>query len=313
LAIVAHALLKIAKRGLKTNFLRGMALVALALILFLNVPFPVIVIGAGLTGALLALGAPALVGVGNAPAEIARVSPEARRGAFVAAAWCLLAWWAPVALAAALLGPGHVLVDVGVFFSKLAVITFGGAYALLAYLAQAAVDMGWVSTREMIDGLGLAETTPGPTILVNQFVAFLAGMRDAGPLAPLVAASLAAIMATWVTFAPSFLWIFAGAPFVEVLRRDPRLAGALAGITAAVVGVIAFLAIWFALHVLFREVGEVHVGPVRLLSVAFGSLDPRAAVLSAIAFVVMFVFHRGVMTTVGVLALLGVAAKALFP
>lgn len=313
LAIVLHALLKIAKRGLRTTFLRGLALVALAAILFLDVPFPIIVIGAAAIGAGLAVAAPALVGVGGGGGETGRVDRAAARGAFIAAFWCLLAWWAPVALAAILLGSGHVLVDVGIFFSQLAIVTFGGAYALLAYLAQAAVDMNWVTTREMIDGLGLAETTPGPTILVNQFVAFLAGMRDAGTLAPLVAATLAALMATWVTFAPSFLWIFAGAPFVEALRRDPRLVGALSGITAAVVGVIAFLAIWFALHVLFREVGEVRFGPFRLLSVTLGSLDPRAALLSLIAFATMFAWHRGVMTTVGILAVLGVATKTVWP
>jgi chromate transporter len=311
LAIVVHALLKIAKRGLRSQALKLLALAAFLLLLLLDVPFPLIVLAAGAAGAVAAVAAPDWLGLGPQEAAAAPPAVSGRvQGALRAAGWCLLAWWAPVALAALLLGGGHVLVDIGLFFSQLAVITFGGAYAVLAYLAQAGVDMGWVQPREMIDGLGLAETTPGPTILVNQFVAYLGAMRAPGNLPPLLVATLGALMATWVTFAPSFLWIFAGAPFVEDLRRNRHLAGALAGITAAVVGVIAYITLWFALNVLFREVGEVRFGFLRSLSVDVTSLDWRAALLSAIAFGLMFGLNRGVMTTVGVLAALGVAVKA---
>jgi chromate transporter len=309
LAIVVHALQKIAKRGLKTRPLYALAVVAFLAILFLDLPFPLIIIGAGVLGAILAHVAPAAIGVKTDAAPAAPVPPGRVRGAFIAAFWCLIAWWLPVGLAVLALGGGHVLVEIGLFFSKLAVITFGGAYAVLAYLAQAGVDMGWVSAREMIDGLGLAETTPGPTILVNQFVAFLGALRAADPLGPLAAAVLGSAMATWVTFAPSFLWIFAGAPFVETLRRNRALAGALMGITAAVVGVIGYITLWFALHVLFGEVTEGHWGVLRTISVTWSSLDWRAAALTAIAFGLMFGLHRGILTTVGILAVLGLALK----
>ncbi len=309
LAIVVHALLKIARRGLRTTFLYMAAAVAFAAILVFDVLFPIIIVGAGILGVIVAAARPDWIGVGLGGEEAVPAIPGRARNAFIAAGWCLFAWWAPVALAALLLGAAHVVVDVGLFFSKLAVVTFGGAYALLAYLAQSAVEMGWVTTREMIDGLGLAETTPGPTILVNQFVAFLGGMRDAGHLAPLWAATLAALMATWVTFAPSFLWIFAGAPFLEDLRRNASLAGALAGITAAVVGVVAYITLWFTLHVLFREVGTGTIGPFRYLWVVLTSLDWRAAALSFVAVAIMFVWHRGVMTTVAILAMLGVLVR----
>ena len=304
LAIVVHALLKIAKRGLKSAPYYALSAAAFCGILFLEIPFPLIVLAAAAMGAMLA----------PARAPVSEVSARASRRlgpSLIAAFWCLLGWWIPVALAALLLGQDHVLVAIGLFFSKLAVVTFGGAYAVLAYLAQAGVDKGWVLAREMIDGLGLAETTPGPTILVNQFVAFLGAMRASSPLSPLLGASLGAAMATWVTFAPSFLWIFAGAPFVEDLRRNTRLAGALSGITAAVVGVIAYITLWFSLNVLFRDVSEAHWGPLRYISARLTSLDIWAAILSALALVLMFVFHRGIMTTVGILAISGIALKFL--
>jgi chromate transporter len=304
LALVAQALMKIAARGLKTPPLYALAAAAFAAMALLDAPFPLIVLGAGAVGAALGLGG----GAGDG-AAVAPVSAEARRGAFVAAGWCLLAWWAPIGLAALALGGGHALVEIGLFFSKLAALTFGGAYAVLAWLAQEAVTKGWVSPAEMIDGLGLAETTPGPTILVNQFVAFLAALRAPGGLDPWLGATLGAAMATWATFAPSFLWIFAGAPFVEGLRRSRRLAGALAGVTAAVVGVIAFIALWFALNVLFGEVVEARMGPLRWWTVAPQSLDVAATALSAMAFVMVFRRRWGVTTTVGALAALGVAVR----
>ncbi len=304
LALVAQALLKIAARGLKSPPLYALAAAAFAAILLLDAPFPLIVLGAGAVGAALGLAA----GPGDA-APPPPVSPAARRGALRAAGWCVVAWWAPIALAAAMLGAGHVVVEIGLFFSRLAVLTFGGAYAVLAWLAQEAVASGWVTGPQMIDGLGLAETTPGPTILVNQFVAFLAALRAPGTLDPWLAATAGAAMATWATFAPSFLWIFAGAPFVEGLRRSRPLAGALAGVTAAVVGVIGYIALWFGLNVLFAQVAEVRMGPLRWWSVALDSLDLAAATLAALAFALVFGLRWGVMPTVGALAALGVASR----
>ncbi len=301
LAIVVQALIRIARRGLTTPAMRVVAVLAFALILVLDVPFPVIVLGAGVVGALIVAPAAAAPSVPTIPGRTG--------GALRAAGWSLAAWWLPIGLVALALGPGHVIVSIGLFFSQLAVVSFGGAYAVLAYLSQAGVEMGWVSAREMIDGLGLAETTPGPTILVNQFVAFLGAMRAPGDLSPLVAATLGALMATWATFAPSFLWIFAGAPFVDDLRRNARLAGALTGITAAVVGVIAYVTLWFGLNVLFAELGETRVGPLHLPWVRIDSLIPAAAVLSGIAFGVIFGLGWGVMRAVGALAVLGILSQ----
>ena len=218
----------------------------------------------------------------------------------------LIAWWAPVALAALTLGPNHVLVSIGMFFSKLAVVSFGGAYALLAYMAQQAVETHrWMTAPEMVDGLGLAETTPGPLILVTQFVGFLAAFRDAAPFSPVTAGVLGAAMTTWVTFVPSMLWIFAGAPFVEPLRANRRLSGALAAITAAVVGVILNLSVWFALHVLFGKVTELHAGPLRWYAFDPLALDLRATALAAIAAVLAFGLHRSLIEVVVAMAALG--------
>src|SRR2546429_355842 len=194
----------------------------------------------------------------------APAAPTRWRQFFLASIIGLIVWWAPVGLAALALGPNHVLVAIGEFFSKLAVVSFGGAYALLAYMAQQAVETHhWMTAPEMVDGLGLAETTPGPLILVTQFVGFLAAFRDPAPFSPVTAGVLGAAMTTWVTFTPSMLWIFAGAPFVEQLRGNRRLSGALAAITAAVGGVVLNLTVWFALHVLFGRVEGMRAGPLR--------------------------------------------------
>jgi len=310
LVIVIEAIIRIGRRSLKSRLLIGLAAAAFIGIFVLQVPFPLIVVAAGLIGIVVARTAPEQLGLEKtAPASIAP-RPERWREAAKASAIWLAAWWAPVALAALALGADHVLVQIGVFFSKLAVVSFGGAYALLAYMAQQVVEAyGWLKPGEMVDGLGLAETTPGPLILVTQFVGFLAAFRAAAPFDPLTAGVLGAAMTTWTTFAPSFLFIFAGAPFIEELRGNRRIAGALAAITAAVVGVILNLAVWFALHVLFRTITEMHTGPVRWYKVEPSSLDIAVAVLTAIAAALMFGAHRGLITTVGIMASLGIAAR----
>ena len=205
-----------------------------------------------------------------------------------------------------LLGQGHVLWTIGAFFSQLAVVTFGGAYAVLAYMAQEAVQSHqWLSAGEMADGLGLAETTPGPLILVTQFVGFLAAFRAPEPFAPLVAGLLGAGLTLWVTFAPCFLWIFAFAPWMERLERAEKLQAGLAAITAAVVGVIANLTAWFALTILFTRVGEVRTGPLRLYAPDWASFDWRVAALAIVAALLLFALRRGVLVTLGATAAAG--------
>jgi len=212
------------------------------------------------------------------------------------------------------LGSEHVLADVGLFFAKLAVVSFGGAYALLAYMAQQAVETyHWMSAPEMVDGLGLAETTPGPLILVTQFVGFLAAYRDAAPFSPIAAGVLGAALTTWVTFVPPIALIFAGAPFVEALRSNQRLSGALAGITAAVVGVILNLTVWFALHVLFGAITEVRAGPLRWYVFDPLAFDVKVAALAALAAVLAFVLRRGLVELVLVMAALGIALRLALP
>jgi chromate transporter len=307
IAIVIEALLKIARRALKTPILRIAALLSFLALVVLDWPFPVVIIASALTGALLARIAPERLALKDA-ALIDTGKPVDAGAAFRAAASWTAVWWLPVAAAALLLGPQHLLVDVGLFFSKLAVITFGGAYAVLAYLADAAVNAkGWVTETEMIDGLGLAETTPGPTILVNQFAAFLAGWRSPQPFSPFVMAALASMMAVWVTFAPSFVWIFAGAPFVERVRANRLLQGALAMITAAVTGVIASLLLNFGLKVLFGGVREVVFGPLHVPWPDWAGFSPLAAALTGVAAFLLFRLHRGVIETVAVMAALGAA------
>ncbi|HEX2198912.1 MAG TPA: chromate transporter, partial [Burkholderiales bacterium] len=198
------------------------------------------------------------------------------------------------------------------FFSKLAVVSFGGAYALLAYMAQQAVEnYGWMSAPEMVDGLGLAETLPGPLIKVTQFVGFLAAWRDPAPFSPLGAAVLGSALTTWVTFALPMMLIFAGAPFIEHLRANQRLSGALAAITAAVVGVILNLTLWFALHVLFAQVWEVRAGPLRGYAFDPAALDWKAGALALLAALLMLRLHRGLVETVAVMALLGILVRFL--
>lgn len=312
LVIVVEALIRIGRRALKTRFLVMLAALGFIGIFFLDLPFPLIVIGSALVGYAVARRSPAMLGL-SADAE-APSAPAAGRWkqSLTAIVVGFILWWTPVALAVIALGKQHVLVSIGTFFSKLAVVSFGGAYALMAYMAQQVVDTnGWMTAAEMVDGLGLAETTPGPLILVTQFVGFLAAFRDAAPFTPLTAGLLGAAMTTWVIFVPSMLWIFAGAPFVEQLRSNKALSGALTAITAAVVGVILNLSLWFALHVLFGKVQEMHTGIFRWYAVDVATLDIAAAVLAVIAGVLAFVFHLGLISTIVVMAALGIAVKLL--
>jgi len=303
LAIVAQALVRVGGRALKTPFKLALAFVSFLALALLDAPFPLVIGLAALTGAAVSRWRPDWLGAhGAPPAEPGEPSGRSLAWTTLAtiAVW-LGVWAAPMALVAATLGTGHVLWDVGVFFSKLAVVTFGGAYAVLGYMAQEAVTgLGWVSAGEMADGLGLAETTPGPLIMVTQFVGFLAGYRDAAPLTPLMGAIAAAGLTTWVTFAPCFLWIFACAPWMERLERSPALQAALAAITAAVVGVIAQLALWFAGHVLFTR-----FLPSVLPELA--SFDWRAGLIALIAALMLFGFKRGILVTLAMCGGLGLA------
>jgi chromate transporter len=224
----------------------------------------------------------------------------------------LALWLAPIALIVLAFGTRHVMFDIAAFFSKLAVVSFGGAYALLAYMAQQAVETyGWMSAPEMVDGLGLAETLPGPLIKVTQFVGFLAAYRDPAPFSPVAAALIGSALTTWVTFVPPMMLTFAGAPFIEQLRSNPRLSGALTAVTAAVVGVILNLTIWFALHVLFARVEEARSGPLRWYAFDPAALDWKAAALALVAAFLMLRLHRGLVETVGVMALAGVLLQVL--
>jgi chromate transporter len=312
LVIVLEALIRIGKRALKTSVMYGIAGAAFIGIFFFSVPFPVIVVLAALVGYFVSQSSPARMGLKDDIGAIAKPAPDRWRQALVASVVGLLVWWTPVALVAVALSGDHVLVTIGTFFSKLAVVSFGGAYALLAYMAQQAVETHhWMTAPEMVDGLGLAETTPGPLILVTQFVGFLAGFRNAAPFSPVGAGVLGAAMTTWVTFVPSMLWIFAGAPFVEQLRANQKLSGALAAITAAVVGVILNLSVWFALHVLFGQVEERHLGILRWYAFDPLALDFKTAGLAVIAAVLAFWFHRGLIEVVAVMAALGIAVRFL--
>lgn len=275
LAIVFEAVLRIARRALKKRSDLLVAVLAFTALYLFGAPFPLVILAAGLIGGLHSLRA-APVSPATAATSTAGRSPI--NGVAVAALWAGL-WLAPVAAVWVMAGRHHILTEVGLLFSKLALVTFGGAYAVLAYLQQQAVEAhGWLSPEQMIDGLGLAETTPGPLVLVNQFVGFQAGWNAGGGLALALAC---AAMASWCTFAPSFLWIFAGAPVAERLRDNALAQGALRAITAAVLGVIVSLALWFSLHVLFADVGEFATPWGRVLSAPkLGSLDPFAAALA---------------------------------
>jgi len=326
LAIVLQAVVRIGARALKNAAMIGLAAVSFLAIFAFNAPFPAIVVGAGLIGLIGGrFGLPAFKGgghgggdggaVGDAETILGEGAPaHARPGrAAVLRTGGVLAvlWLGPTAVLLAVLGPGHVFSDIALFFSKMAVVTFGGAYAVLAYVAQAAVEThGWLAPGEMLDGLGLAETTPGPLIMVTQFVGFLGAFRDPGTLPPLAAGVIGGVITTWVTFAPCFLWIFLGAPHVERLRGNRALSAALAAITAAVVGVILNLAVWFALHVVFREVESFEAAGLQVAVPRLDSVDPAAGLLAVAALLAVFRFNVGVIPLLAGAAVCGLALKA---
>jgi chromate transporter len=296
LAIVIEALLRVAKRALKLPLHWMAAALAFLALFVLNVPFPIVVIAAGIAGFIHSRGD---------TAAVAPPLPELSRAWSSAAVW-LAIWLVPLAAIALFFGPSHVFTEIGVFFSKLAVVTFGGAYAVLSYMGQAAVeDKVWLTSAQMIDGLGLAETTPGPLILVTEFVGYLAGLSRTGSIWGGV---VAALITLWMTFVPSFLFIFVGAPYVEALNARPRLKGALSMITAAVVGVILNLSLWFGLSVLFGKVDR-REGFFQPWLPEWSQLDVLSLALSAVSAVLLLRLHLGVFKTLGVAALLGLLLR----
>jgi chromate transporter len=308
LVIVIEALIRVAKRALRGPYDFAIAAAAFVAIFFFAVPFPLIIAAAAAIGFLLASATPHRAPAAS-PASLVAV-PLSRTIATIAL-W-LGIWIVPLLAAAAIFGRGHVTTDISLFFSKLAVVTFGGAYSVLAYMAQQAVETyGWLTAGEMLDGLGLAETTPGPLILVTEFVGFLAGFRQGGE-PRLAFGLLGAGLTLWATFAPCFLWIFAGAPYVERLSANPRLAGALAGVTAAVVGVILNLSLWFALHVLFGTVTATWLGPLQLWTPDLATLNVEALVLAILAAILLFGFHVGIAGTLAIAAAASLAWSQLW-
>lgn len=323
LAVVMQAVFRIGGRALGNGTMRALAASAFAAIFVFKVPFPLIIITSGVIGYIGGrAGLAAFRGSGGHKSGSRtiledrdsilgeKIPDHARPNLGWSIKTCgvlTVLWLVPVAVLLLTFGQDSVFSRIGVFFSQMAVVTFGGAYAVLAYVAQQAVEnFGWLQPGEMLDGLGMAETTPGPLIMVTQFVGFLAAYRDPGSLDPLFAATLAAILTTWVTFLPSFLWIFAGAPFIESMRGNAALGAAMSAITAAVVGVILNLAIWFGLHVLFAEVTAVEFAGISLELPVLTTLSLPSLLLTLLAVGAIFALKLSVITTLLVSATLGI-------
>ena len=307
IVIVLQAVIRIGRRSLKSPMQSALAVVAFFAMFVWKIQFPYVILVAAIVGAITTRLSKA-VPTDTGPAEIDLQHMGGIRYVIRCVVIIGFLWLAPTALLVGFLGPDNVFSNIGTFFSKMAVVTFGGAYAVLAYVSQeAVVTYSWLAPGEMIDGLALAETTPGPLIMVTQFVGFVGAYRDPGELMPLVAASLGGLLTTWVTFAPCFLWIFVGAPYIEGLRRNCVLAGALSGVTAAVVGVIGNLALWFSIHSLFssvtlqRYMGQMVEVPV-VSSISWPSLF-----ITSVASVLVFGVRASVLTTLAVTGALGVA------
>lgn len=323
LAIVLEAVMRIGRRALRNRVMVALAAAAFVAIFVFRLPFPLIVLAAALVGyaggragwaAFSAAGGHGKTGtrqVADADTALGEDIPaharNAGRWSLGMAAILLVLWLAPVAALLLLYGQANVFSQIAVFFSKMAVVTFGGAYAVLAYVAQQAVEShGWLKPGEMLDGLGMAETTPGPLIMVTQFVGFIGAFRAPGAMPPLLAGTLGGLLTTWVTFTPCFLWIFLGAPYIEALRSNKALSAALATITAAVVGVILNLAVWFALHVLFGALREVHAVGATLDIPVLASVNLAALALAIVALLAVFRFKVGMLWVLAGCSLLGV-------
>jgi chromate transporter len=317
-AVVIEAVLRIGRRALRTPAHVALAAAAFVAIFFLVLPFPLIVLAAGVTGFVGGRLRPSWFteaghGAGNVRGlqaliadDGAAISASSARSALRAAGIALLLWLVPVAVLSLVLGVANVFTQQALLFSKSAVVTFGGAYAVLAYIAQQAVGTyGWLRPGEMLTGLGMAETTPGPLIMVVQFVGFLAAYRHPGALEPVAAGVLGSAVATWVTFAPCFFFIFVGAPFIERLRGNRSLTAALSAITAAVVGVVLNLAVWFTVNTAFGRVGEVRRWGLRLLEPELVSVNVPAVGITLLAMLAIFRFQVSVLTTLLVCAGLG--------
>jgi chromate transporter len=328
MAVVIYAVTRISRRALKNDGMVAIAGLAFIGIFFLNIPFPLIVLTAGIIGFVGEKVRPdkflvleghkaastiaedeALINDSNIPS----IAPTIQRTVKVLSIGLLL-WFGPLLVVGAIAGTSSAFVTEGVFFSRAAVVTFGGAYAVLAYLAQQAVHVhGWLLPGEMLDGLGMAETTPGPLIQVVQFVGFMGAYRNPGGLDPMVAGVIGSILTTWVTFVPCFLWIFLGAPYIEYLRGNKAITAALSSITASIVGVILNLAIWFSLNTIFAQIDETFVlGRIRLYVPAWGTVDYAAVVIAVGAFIGLFRYKLGMLTTLAVSAFVGLVYYLIF-
>jgi chromate transporter len=304
IALVIDALLRLARRALTGTATRVIAIGAFLALSTLHVPFPLVIAAAGLGGLAVAIARRDAGPAKTTASAQTGPAPGARRLFKLLALWVPL-WLAPVVACAAWLGSGSVFTQLGAFFGKLSVVTFGGAYAALAWVAQEAVGHhGWITPAQMVDGLGVAESTPGPLVLVFQFVGFLAAYQS-GSAPSLAAGAGGALIVVWMTFMPSFLWIFAGAPYVERMRHNRLLTAALGAVTAAVVGVIANLALWFALHVLFAKLQWVDFGPVRLELPDPGSLRLAPLLLAALALALLRALKQGIGRCLALCTLLG--------
>lgn len=320
LAVVADAVRRIGKRSLRTPLQVAVAITAFVASFFLAAPFPALVVAAAVLGFLVAPwkldwfqtpggrhGSKAVEPfVERHPLPGAAVQPTWRRAAVVAGVGLTL-WWGPVAALIASGGTQSVYCQQALLFSKAAVVTFGGAYSVLGYVAhEAVVTHHWLKPPEMLDGLAMAESTPGPLIQVVQFVGYMASYRNPGELSPLAAGVLGSVVTTWVTFVPCFLWIFLGAPYVERLQQAPRLSAALASITSAVVGVIASLGVWLAIHTLFGRSWPYRLGPVALEVPDWRTIDPLACALFVASAVAIQKFRSPAIAVLGASAVIGV-------